>query len=167
MQFVLSVTSVAGNVFTDNRLAAMYRRAKAAGTCERVFVSRIEMEKLRLRRTTDGGTDVGLVLEPGSRLHHGDVLAEDRFIVVEQLPEKVATVRVRKGDPEKMVKIAALVGHAIGNRHRPTAVDRVTISFPLQVESEVQVFRQLLPAEVKIRVEEKVFLPTGEAHMHD
>lgn len=164
---MLTVTSVAGNVFTNKRLAARYRRAKVSGICEKLLVSRMEMEKLRLRRTTDSGTDVGLVLGSGSRLHHGDVLAGDRFIVVEQLPEKVASVIIRKGDPEKIMGLAALVGHIIGNRHRPIAVDHSTISFPLQAESEANVFRNLLPTGVKMKIEEKVFLPAVEVHTHE
>jgi urease accessory protein len=164
---VLAVTSVTGNIFADRRLAARYRRAKADGKCERLLVSRIEIEKLRLRRTTDGGTDVGLVLEPGSRLHHGDVLSGDRFIVVEQLPEKVAIVHIKKGGPEKMIELAALVGHAIGNRHRPVAIEHGTISFPLQAESEIDVFKKVLPDGIRITIGKKVFLPAGEFHTHE
>jgi len=164
---VLAVTSVAGNIFTDKRLSEKYRRAKAAGVCERMLVSRIEMERLRLRRTTDGGTDVGLVLEPGSRLYHGDVLAVEKFIVVEQLPEKVVSISIRKDDPDKMIGLAALIGHTIGNRHRPIAIDHGTISFPIQAESEVDTFRKLLPAGVKLKITEQVFLPAGEAHSHE
>jgi urease accessory protein len=164
---VLAVTSVAGNIFADRHLAGKYGRAKAAGKCERLLVSRIEMEKLRLRRTTDRGTDVGLVLEPGNRLHHGDVLAAARFILVEQLPEKVVSVSIKKSEREKMVGLAALVGHTIGNRHRPIAVDHGTISFPIRAESEADTFRKLLPAGVKLKVTEQVFLPSGEAHSHE
>jgi urease accessory protein len=164
---VLAVTSVAGNIFANRHLAEKCRRAKAAGKCERLFVSRIEMERLRLRRTTDRGTDVGLVLEPGSRLHHGDVLAAARFILVEQLPEKVASVSMKKSDPEKMVDLAALVGHTIGNRHRPIAVDHGIISFPIQAESEADTFKKLLPSGVKLKVTEHVFLSSGEAHSHE
>jgi urease accessory protein len=159
---VLAVTHVAGNVFSDKRLAAKYRRAKAAGSVEQLLVSRMEMEKLRLRRTTDKGTDVGLVLEPGGRLHHGDVLAGGKFIVVEQLPEKVVSIKMKKGDS---IGLAALIGHAIGNRHRPIAVDHDTISFPIQAESEVDLFKKLLP-RVKMKVTEQVFLPAGDAHAH-
>jgi urease accessory protein len=161
MPSVLAVTGVVGNVFSDKRLAAKYRRAKAAGTVEQLLVSRMEMEKLRLRRTTDAGTDVGLVLEPGSRLHHGDVLAGEKFIVVEQLSEKVISIRIKKGDSD----LAALIGHAIGNRHRPIAVDHGTISFPIQAESEVDVFKKLLP-KVRMKITEQVFLPAGEVHAH-
>jgi urease accessory protein UreE len=164
---VLTVTSVAGNIFADSRMAEKYRRAKAAGTGERLLVSRMEMERLRLRRRTDGETDIGLVLEPGNRLHHGDVLAAEKFIVVEQLPEKVVSISIGKNDFEKMVDLAALVGHTIGNRHRPIAVDHGTISFPIQAESEVDTFRKLLPAGVKLKLKEVVFLPAGEIHTHE
>lgn len=165
---MLAITSVAGNIFADRRLAEKYRRAKAAGTCERLAVSRMEMERLRLRRTTDQGTDVGLVLEAGGRLHHGDVLiAKEKFILVEQLPERVVSVRIKKGDVERMVGLATLIGHTIGNRHRPIAVDHGTISFPIQAESEVDVFRKLLPAGARLEVTEQVFLPAGEVHHHE
>lgn len=164
---MLTVTSVAGNIFADSRMAEKYRRAKAAGTGERLLVSRMEMERLRLRRRTDGETDIGLVLEPGSRLHHGDVLAAEKFIVVEQLPEKVVSISISKNDFEKMVGLAALVGHTIGNRHRPIAVDHGTISFPIQAESEVDTFRKLLPAGVKLKLKEEIFLPAGEIHTHE
>ena len=151
----------------DRRLAQRYQHAKGAGTCERLLVSRMEMEKLRLRRTTDRGTDIGLVIEPGSRLRHGDVLAGDKkFIIVEQLPETVVSISIRKDECEKMISLATLIGHSIGNRHRPIAVDHGTISFPIQTRSEVETFKQLLPAGIRIKVTEQVFLPAGEAHAH-
>jgi urease accessory protein len=161
---VLAVNSVTGNIFSDRSLAAKYRRAKAAGACERLLVSRMEMEKLRLRRTTDKGTDIGMVLEPGSRLHHGDILAGEKFIIVEQMPEKVVSIGIKKGS--SMIGVAALIGHTIGNRHRPIAVDHDTISFPIQAESEVDVFKKLLP-RVRMKITERVFLPAGEAHAHE
>jgi urease accessory protein len=165
---VLAVTSVDGNIFSDKRLAEKYRRAKTTGKCERLTISRVEMERLRLRRRTDRGTDVGLVLEPGVRLRHGDVLAaKEKFIVAEQLPEKVLSIRIKKSNVEKMVGLAALIGHTIGNRHRAIAVDHGTISFPIQAESEVDTFRKLLPAGSKLKVTEQVFLPAGEVHSHE
>lgn len=164
---MLAVTSVAGNIFANMRLAEKYRRATAAGKCERLSISRMEMERLRLRRTTDRGTDVGLVLGTGTRLYHGDVLATEKFIVVEQLPEKVVSISINKSDVEKMVGLAALIGHTIGNRHRPIAVDHGIITFPIQVDSEVNTFRKLLPPGVKIKVDEQVFRPSGEIHSHE
>jgi urease accessory protein len=164
---VLSVTSAIGNIYSDKRLPEKYRRMEASGACERLQVSRIEMERLRLRRRTDKGTDVGLVLEPGSRLYHGDVLVltKDRIIIIEQLPEKVISIRIRKS--RNATGLAFLIGHAIGNRHRPIAVNGNTISFPVQADSEVALFKKLLPCGVKLKLEERVFRPTGEFHNHE
>jgi urease accessory protein len=164
---VLSVTSAVGNIYSDKRLSEKYRRVEAAGACERLPVSRMEMERLRLRRRTDRGTDIGLVLEPGSRLYHGDVLllTKDGLVIVEQLPEKVISVSIRKSD--NATSLAALIGHAIGNRHRPIAVKGNTISFPIQADSEVALFQKLLPHGVKLKLEERVFQPTGEFHSHE
>ena len=164
---MLAVSLVAGNVFAERRMSEKYRHAKASDTCERLLVSRMEMERLRLRRMTDRGTDVGLVLEPGTRLHHGDVLAAEKFIVVEQMPEKVMSIRIKKDNLEKMVDLAALVGHMIGNRHRPIAVDCGTISFPVQAESEIDTFLKLLPTGIGLKITDRVFLPAGEVHSHE
>lgn len=163
---MLQLTSVLGNIFDDAGFGRKYRRAKAAGECDRLLLSRVEMEKLRLRRRTEGGTDIGIVLEPGFRLRHGDVLVGKPFTVVEQLPEKVLSMKIERGGADKMIRLAALVGHTIGNRHRPIAVDHGTISFPLQAESEIDIFKKLLPAGMKMKVANKIFLPTGEAHSH-
>lgn len=164
---MLAVSLIAGNVFAGKRMSEKYRRAKASGTCERLLVSRVEMERLRLRRRTDRGTDVGLVLEPGTRLHHGDVLAAEKFIIVEQLPEKVMSIRIKNDNLGKMVNLAALIGHTIGNRHRPIGVDCCTISFPIQAESEVDTFIKLLPTGIGLKITDQVFLPAGEAHVHE
>jgi len=164
---VLAVTSIAGNIFADKHLGEKYRRAKASGDCECLLISRMEMERHRLRRRTDRGTDVGIVLESGKRLHHGDVLASQKFIVVEQVPEKVVTIGIKKGDAEKMIGIAALVGHTLGNRHRPISLDHNAISFPIQSESEVDTFRDLFPSDVELKLKEQVFIPVGEVHSHE
>jgi urease accessory protein len=164
---VLTVTSTLGNIFSDKRLSGKYKRMEAAGSCERLLVSRMEMERLRLRRRTDRGTDLGLILKPGSRLCHGDVLVltQDRLVIIEQLPEKVISISI--GEKDNATGVAALIGHAIGNRHRPIAVNEGAISFPIQADSEVALFQKLLPHGVKLRLEERVFQPTEESYNHE
>jgi urease accessory protein UreE len=175
---ITTVHSVLGNVFHDRRLSNKCKRMKAAGACESLPVSRAEMERLRLMRKTDRGTEVGIVLEPGNKLEHGDVLLDDgkKFIVVEQTPEKVVSVRIKEKDPDKIARLSALVGHAIGNRHRPIAVDDDeeedgggSIAFPVMTDSELELFRKLLPAgKIELKIETRVFQPTeGAAHTHE
>ena len=163
---MLRITSVAGNIFDGSGGFG----ALGEGDFERLVVSRAEMGRSRLRRQTTGGTDVGLLLEGGAALRNGDVLSGGpKPIVVEQLPEKVVTVRPRDGAnaPESL----ALVGHAIGNRHRPISLEGGAVSFPIQADAELEVFEglfaRIVAGGVDLSAEERVFSPHGGADVHD
>ena len=131
-------------------------------------MSRTEMDRVRIRRKTDHGTDVGLVLERGSRLHHGDVLdAKEKLIIVVQMPERVVSVVINKRSGRQLLDAAALVGHAIGNRHKPIAVENGKISFPIQDESEIGVFARVMPRGVKLDMTTQIFVPSGDVHYHE
>ena len=114
--------------------------SKEQGKFRRLLLSRIEMEKTRLRKKTDDGFDIGFVLEPGTKLQHGDVISEsDETILIEQLPEKILVVKFK----ENRKDLFLLVGHIIGNRHRPISIRKETISFPIHDNSEVALFERL------------------------
>ena len=167
-----TVTSILGNIFADTAMARSYRKKLNSGDAEHLYLARFEMDRLRLRRKTDKGTDIALILEQGNRLRHGDVgEIPGRQIVVIQLPEKVMSVRLNGNDGMEMARAAALVGHAIGNRHRPISIDGQTISFPTMADTELTSFKKLFRGlAVELFIEEKVFLPTvesgGEHHHH-
>ena len=155
-------------------MALKYRRLKSAGNSENLYLARGEMERVRLRRKTDKGTDIAFVMEPGTSLQHGDVVLEDRekFIVVMQLLEKVMQVKIMEKSKSRLAETCALVGHAIGNRHRPISVEDEAISFPVMGESELATFEQLFAGHnIKLGIEEKVFFPSvstgGTHHQHE
>lgn len=134
---------------------------------ERIRISRTEAERTRMRKTTDKGTDVALVLPAGTHLRHGDILlASGKTIIVEQEPERVAVVRIKDGD----ARIAVLVGHAIGNLHRPINVENGRICFPIQAESELEMLRRQFSAvidHIEISTDVVVFEPEGvSSHEH-
>lgn len=170
MLAVIIVNSVVGNIFNNRSLATKYRRKSAEGKCESLNLSRAEMDHLRLKRTTDGGTDVGIVLESDRKLCHGDVLVDSKgkIIVVKQRPERVACVRVREKNPDRIAETAAIIGHVIGNRHRPISVAGGKILFPVMADSEIEVFRKLFPhGSLELKTEEKIFKPNGETAGHE
>ena len=165
---MLIVSAIAGNIYSDSSLAKRWRRAETTGSSERLLVSRLDMDKVRMRRKTDRGTEVGLVLERGSRLRHGDILDVGRkLIMVEQLPEKIISIAIGKRKTSQAVETAALVGHAIGNRHRSISIEEGEISFPIQNDSELHVFEKLMPKGVKMRTSTQIFVPSGEVHHHE
>lgn len=154
---MLTATSVAGNVFRGDAPAA---------SMDRVRLSRPDLERTRMRRRTDRGADLGIDLDPGSKLCHGDVLTDGHsFVVVEQSPEKVIVARWPKGAPPEL---PVLLGHAVGNLHRPLSVEGDAVAFPIQADSEVEVFERLLArlGGIDLSVEERIFNPHEGADVH-
>jgi urease accessory protein len=148
---------------------------KSAGKSETLTISRSEGEKSRLRRRTDKGKDVGIVLMPGTQLNHGDVLVSDpeRFVIVQQEPEPVMTIKISDTCPKsKLVSTAASLGHTIGNMHRPISMrdKEKSIAFPLQSCSEFQLFERSFATfsdYVDMRLECLVFLPDKTVPKHE
>ncbi|MCH2406028.1 MAG: Urease accessory protein [Nitrosopumilus sp.] len=160
---MLEVNSPIGNIFVDEGFDELKN-----GNCEKLKISRMELERRILRRKTDRGTDVGLNLEPGIKLRHGDVIKNgDMKIVVEQLPEKIITVRLKN---KNMTDVMVLLGHIIGNRHRPISIKSNEISFPIQADSEKEVFTKLFQSiinHIEIIVEERIFSSHSGANVHE
>ena len=93
---MIIVNNILGNMYKDDQLAKKIEDSKVQGKFRRLLLSRIEMEKTRLRKKTDDGFDIGFVLEPGTKLQHGDVISEsDETILIEQLPEKYSLLNLR------------------------------------------------------------------------
>ncbi len=164
---MLIVNTVLGNIYKDDQLAKKIEDSKEQGKFRRLLLSRIEMEKSRLRKKTDDGFDIGFVLEPGTKLQHGDVISEsDETILIEQLPEKILTVKFKQNDKNLFL----LVGHIIGNRHRPISIRNETISFPIHDNSEMELFERLFHEvihEIDLSIDEQRFIPHTSMDVHE
>jgi urease accessory protein len=164
---MLIVNTVLGNIYKDDQLAKKIEDSKEQGKFRRLLLSRIEMEKSRLRKKTDDGFDIGFVLEPGTKLQHGDVISEsDENILIEQLPEKTLTVKFKQNDKNLFL----LVGHIIGNRHRPISIRNETISFPIHDNSEMELFERLFHEvihEIDLSIDEQRFIPHTSMDVHE
>lgn len=160
---MLEISSTIGNIFLDEEFNDL-----KSENFEKLQISRIELEKRILRRKTDHGTDVGLRLDPGVKLHNGDVIKNgDTIIVVEQLPEKVISVKLKT---EHNIEVMVLLGHIIGNRHRPISIQKEEILFPIQADSEMEVFTKLFQNiinHVEMNIEERIFSPKSGADVHE
>ncbi|TFH00375.1 MAG: Urease accessory protein [Nitrosopumilus sp.] len=160
---MLEVNFPVGNIFLDKEFDDLKN-----GNFERLKISRIKLEKRILRRKTDRGTDVGLKLDPRVTLRNGDVFEkDDKKIVLEQLPEKVISVRLKT---KNMTDVMVLLGHIIGNRHRPISIQREEILFPIQADSEKEIFSKLFSniiTHIEMTIKEQVFYPTSGADLHE
>jgi urease accessory protein len=167
---MLTITSIIGNIFDDKKLMTKFKQMESRKRCQRLKISRLELERSRIRKKTDLGTDIGLILDSGTRLHHGDVIVSNlkKFIIIEQLPEKVISIRIRqlKKNPNGLVTL----GHIIGNRHKPIVINDDILYFPVQAYSEVEIFKKLLVGvmnNLEIEVGEQIFQPQHGMYMHE
>lgn len=167
---MLTITSIIGNIFDDKKLMTKFKQMESRKSCQRLKISRLELERSRIRKKTDLGTDIGLILDSGTRLHHGDVIVSNlkKFIIIEQLPEKVISIRIRelKKNPTGLVTL----GHIIGNRHKPIVINDDVLYFPVQAYSEVEIFKKLLVGvmnNLEIEVGEQIFQPQHGMYMHE
>ena len=164
---MLIVNTISGNIYENDEISKKFQEVKQHGRFRRLILSRIEMEKSRLRKKTADGLDVGFVLEPGTKLNHGDVISKsDEIILIEQLPEKTLTVKFMENDKNLFL----LVGHIIGNRHRPISIKNETISFPIHDDSEMELFERLFHQvidKIDLSIDEQRFIPRVGMDVHE
>ena len=156
---MININSILGNISQETRLEST--------NFEKLIISRIDLEKRILRKNTDLGTDIGINLDSGIKLQHGDIIGNNETkIIVEQIPEKVISVKLKENNEN----IAIILGHIIGNRHRPIAIKDKMILFPIQEDSELEIFQRLFKDiidHVELKIEEKIFLPHTSADVHE
>ena len=164
---MLIVNTISGNIYENDEISKKFQEVKQHGRFRRLILSRIEMEKSRLRKKTEDGFDIGLALESGKKLQHGDIILESsETILIEQLPEKILTVKFKDDNPELFL----LVGHIIGNRHRPISINNETISFPIHDDSEMELFERLFHEvidKIDLTVDEQRFIPHVGMDIHE
>ena len=167
---MLLINSILGNAYRDSNLKEKIENATQNRTIKQLSLSRIDMEKSRLRTKTDDGTEIGLSLEPGTTLDHGDVLEiNSNLIITHQLPEKIISVKV--SDDHHSSSIRVQLGHIIGNRHRPLSITSDgSVLFPIHDENEVELFEKLFSEiihHISMTVEDKIFVPNQGMDVHE
>ena len=169
---MIAISSVIGNIFQDKELADQFEKIQKTMACEILKFSRSDLDKTRFRKQTDKGTDIGCILDSEKKLQNGDVLFSnpEKFIVIEQIPEKVITVKIKKIEANSE-EILVKLGHIIGNRHRPIQIEKNgEIVFPILSDSELDTFKNLFSEiihHLEIKVEERVFLPKNGMDVHE
>lgn len=91
---------------------------------EKVYLEWFELEKKRIKTTTDKGEEIGILIPSDSRLKNHDVVYADdkRIIAVEQLPCDLTTVHV-----DTMQEMGRLC-FELGNRHLSLAIADNSVS---------------------------------------
>ena len=164
---MIKLDKIIGNIKIDHNLKSMYEEMTKLGKTETVTFGRMESERTRIRKMSDKGTDLVLILSEGSRIRDGDVLflTQEKMIVIQIVPEPVAIIRIHKIlIRDQMIRTSVTIGHAIGNLHRPLKIEGDTITFPIQDPSELTLIEKLL-SPLKEHIEVKGDNMVFEANM--
>lgn len=169
---MITISTTLGNIFHDNEWIEKFNKATQSNNFETLKLSRTDLSKSRLRAMTNKGTDVGIVLKSDSKIQNGDVLLSDKekFIFIQQNPEKVISVTKKQKSEANFDDTLVLIGHILGNRHRPIEIKNEKIFFPILSESELEIFKQLFSNiidKIELQIEERIFEPHGELKTHE
>jgi urease accessory protein len=170
---MITIESVLGNIYKDPSLKKKYDEMMSRSLCESIKISRMESQRVRMRKTSNNGTDIALIMAPGSKLRHGDVLllTAEQMIVLELQPENVISLEIKENlHGHDIIEIPARIGHAIGNLHRPLKLEGRKIFFPIQAESEVEMFKKIfssLEDHLEISSTKMVFEPDEGMDIHE
>jgi len=163
---LLKIERIIGNIFDDPSLAKEFESNRNNENYKTVHILRHDLEKTRLKQKTSDGVAIAINITDGKKMAHGDVLYADNVkILIWQVPEQTITVRLGNLEPKSLV----LVGHIIGNLHRPVSLEAGSISFPIHDVAEVDLFRRLFCDIDKIELvaEDKIFQPHKSMNVHE
>jgi urease accessory protein len=170
---MITINSVIGNMYHDSELRKRYEEMSSQSLSESIRISRMEAQRIRMRKRSSKGTDIALTLTPGTKLRHGDVLmlANDKMVIIELEPEDVVVVQVKDNIPEHhIVEVPVRIGHAIGNLHRPIKLKGRKIYFPIQAHQEIEMFKKIFGSlldHLEISHARMVFEPEEGMDVHE
>jgi urease accessory protein len=170
---LITIDSVIGNINKNINLNQKYMEMYDKKVCEVVKISRLESQRVRMRKTSSKGTDIALILPQGTQLRHGDVImvTEEKMVIVEMEPENVAVIEIKDNvRNHDIIEIPVRVGHTIGNLHRPVKLEGNKIYFPIQADSELEIFRKLfapIAEHLEINKTKMVFEPEEGTEIHE
>jgi urease accessory protein len=170
---MITINSIIGNMYHDENLRRQYEDMSSQSLSESIRINRMEAQRVRMRKRSSKGTDIALTMTPGTKLRHGDVLMveNDKIITIELEPENLAVIRVKDNIHEHdAVQVPVTIGHAIGNLHRPIKLEGRKIYFPIQTDSEIEMFKRIfgrLLDHLEITQSKMVFEPEEGTDVHE
>jgi urease accessory protein len=169
---MIHIDKIIGNINSDSHLKDRYQYMLKSDHVERIEISRLESERSRIRKVSDKGTDLVLTMIPGSHINDGDVLllTEEKMVIAKRISENVAIISLKENiSADQLFETAIKIGHTIGNMHRPIKIANGKIYFPIQAQSEIELFQKLfsnLRYNLDIKSENIIFEPQPGYDVH-
>lgn len=136
---MILVEKILGNL----KDADWHKRSHEA-TVDYLALEQWEAPKNRLRKASEGGTELAISLSRSEHLHNGDVLYYDEAsntIIAAKIALKEVMVIELEGletlSPQEILRVCFELGHGLGNQHWPAVIKGSTVYVPLSVDQKV------------------------------
>ena len=108
---MITVNQSLGNINKNSNLRKKYEEMLKNNLCEKVVITRMETEKLRMRKSTDKKTDVAFMFERNPNLRNDDVIFMDdkKMILLTLESEAVAIITFKSYSKIKKVFFHSLL----------------------------------------------------------
>ena len=162
---MIHINKIIGNINSDSDLHERYQTMMKNDKVEKIQISRLEADRTRIRKLSNKGTDVALTMESGSHINDGDIvlLTEEKMVIAKRESENVVIISLNNDiSTQQILETATKLGHIIGNMHRPIKVTNDKVYFPIQSDSEIELFKKLfynLRQNIEITNENIIFEP--------
>lgn len=141
------------------RMAGNIKDLEVPRDIERVTLEWFELNKKMLRKTTDRGREIGIVVEVPQRLRQGDVLQSGSEMIAVDIAGTPAIV-VEPADMRQMARIC----YELGNRHAVVFLEEAEVLVPFD-QTVSDLFSKLkIPHKIEQRRLENVL--RCESHHH-
>jgi urease accessory protein len=171
---MITVNQSLGNINKNTNLRKKYEEMLKNNLCEKVVITRMETEKLRMRKSTDKKTDVAFMFERNPNLRNDDVIFMDdkKMILLTLESEAVAIITFKSyyEDKENIFPLSVKIGHSLGNLHRPIKVTKNQVIFPIQAETELEMLKKMFSSFSKfldIQSDNMIFEPDEGSNIHE
>ncbi len=170
---MIHTDKIVGNINSDQYLRTKYQEMLKNSCIEKIEITRLESDRSRIRKISDKGTELALTLPPGTHVSDGDVvlLTSEKMVIVQRASENVAIVSVKSNiTSDHLFETAVKLGHTIGNMHRPIRIEGKKIFFPIQAQSEIELFQKLLfylKDHLDIKSDNIIFEPAPGYDVHE
>jgi urease accessory protein len=136
---LIRVATVLGNAADEP-----WRGRLAGARVDVLRLDQAEAQKSRLRKGTEGGTDVAIILDRGVQVRDGDVLSWNgaaRAALVARVDVNDVLIIDLTGLAAEPAEVAMArcveLGHALGNQHWPAVTNGTRVYVPLTVARAV------------------------------
>lgn len=126
---------------------------------ERVTLEWFELDRRMLRKTTDRGREIGIVIDGLQRLKQGDVLQGDSEMIAVEVADTPALV-LKPADMKQMAQVC----YELGNRHAVVFIEGEQVLVPFD-PTIAELFKKLsIPHKIEKRRLENVLRPESNHH---